>query len=152
MWLCLIKGRCDIYMRVIVSHTACDHWQSGLVPLLAWAGEIFLILRISAQFSLVFVCCFVVNWKDYWQFSHCFAKFLSNGPRLSKYLPLVLTLCCNSMLLTAAPCDSDIKAILDLTNVWSNCWAVLQQWCREGLSHPDSLQSKQAHCPSVTCL
>lgn len=93
---------------------------------LGW-GNISDFENFCSVFPGVFVCCFVVNWKDYWQFSHCFAKSLSCGPRLSKYLPLVLTLCCNSMLLTAVPCDSDITAILDLTNVWSNCWAVLQQ-------------------------
>ena len=78
-------------------NTACDHWQSGLE---GW-GNISDFENFCSVFPGVFVCCFVVNWKDYWQFSHCFAKSLSCGPRLSKYLPLVLTLSCNSTLLTA---------------------------------------------------
>ena len=119
---------------------ACDHWhwQSGL-----WGhqGEIFLMS------SVFFVCGEAER-----LLLAIFALFCQiSWPWLSKYLPLTLGL--NSMPLTV-PCDSDIKPILDLTNVWSNCWVILlQQWILWGfIFHPNSLWSKQAHCRCVSCL
>ena len=131
-------------MRVIVS-------PHSLWPLTIWPRPTALTglgkyIRVwhFVIFFLVFVCCFVVNWKDYWQFSHCFAKFLLEP---SKYLPLVLPLICNSMLLTV-PC----LGIQISNQFWT--WQMfgqtvgLQQGC-DGPSCPDSLQSKQAHCHTV---